>query len=670
LGVLWMIEDQTDLEHVLENGPTPPYAVVLRREYYTNRNLLTFKNNLSRVAGVVLIDDNSDHSSSLASPFSPEDRCPNRHSGLYANDSHYGDCKQNLWQRDSPVSGLLYEDIPYPIFFVNDKRSIEDIESCFIANNIVSGSNREQSSYPLCSLQLDSFMLAASDAKSCLNSHSLVDELLQVNGRRCVTIENQSVFAYFKPTLGPLHAIEGSTYATPDMIEKQSVVLLIAKLSSVSMFTDISPGADSIIVTIVTLLAIAESLGRVKNNSEVASSKRNIAFAFVDSEPFDYTGSSRLVFNMRNKSFPNKYFEAPQGNNTLAVRNMNLESIDYLISLDQLTSYSNLSEIYLHYEPGDKGRSKLSHASEVFDRVASAENVKLVHEDIQTPLPPSPAHEFIKQSRSTGTDDRLAGMVLSNYGKSFKNLFYHSIYDNSRNIFQPSKEALIEHIARVAGLVAKSTYQLAFKTEKSDEIRIDKALISELLECYLNDASCRMFTKVCDAGQQMPNSPIETYKDPTKRSDDMNGAITAHLLAYFIGEQVDGYNLTRCYQESVASLIYYYHYINGKGEPVKEGNLGVCIRSQVQMVSSTSPAYAITEDGEITVDEVYPAWTVSLNSIRNPARLFLKPSPVNEWCLFLMGVVVTIISFITVHQIRGSIKDLQMVSDVQVGTST
>lgn len=664
-GVVWVVESKQDLDHVLKSGTTPPYIVITQREYYTRENILTFKSKLDRVAGVVLIEDEKDKFD--ARPFSPDDICPNRYSGLYVNSSSYQDCKANMWQHESQISRLLYDDIPFPIFFMNETKSIADIQSCFKQNNLLKGDKRKQGTFPLCSMQLDSFMLAAGDTRTCINSHSLVDDLLQTNGRRCYTIDNHNIFAFYKLASGPLQPINGTSVLwKPDVVQPQSLILLIAKLSSLSMFSELSPGADSTVTSIVTLLAIVDALKKVSNNPEVVASQKNIAFAFLDSEPFDYTGSSRMVYSMQHNEFPNRYFESK--NCTDAMKNVNLSSIEYIINLDQLANYPQSDEMFVHTDPENSDSTKLKKVLDVLIKVSKRESVKLTVADRKLPLPPTSVHQFIKESRPQADSSKPMGLVISNYGEKYTNLLYDSIYDDSRNVYQATKEKLIEHLKRVGNLLAKTIYEVTFDSDKSESVTVDKGIIEELLDCYLINADCAQFTKAWQAGQKLPSGPIQTYKDPIKQSDDMNGAITAHLLAFYVGEKTT-LNRTECYEKNKANLTYNFLFVNGRKEPISDETSGVCMESQMLMTPATSPSFRVTEDS-VLVDDSYPAWTVSLNGIRTPARLFLKPSPTQEWCVFFMGVVITLMSFAAVIQIRGSISRLHSESDVSVGTST
>ena len=677
LGVVWIVEDDLDLTHILKTGPTPPYVAVLGKDHYTRSILLQFKENLDRVAGVILLDRNHEDSKSRSTPFTPEDVCPNRYSGLYFNNSHFGDCKQNTWMKESPISGLLYDDIPYPIFFIDDKKSTGDILACFKDNNALyisettTSTVKKQSTYPLCGMQLDSFMTAATDSELCLNSHSLVDDLLQSNGRRCYPVDNRNIFGFYKHALGPLHPENNSNLLSPDVAPEQSIVMLISKLSSISMFSDISPGADSTITSIVTLLAVAEALGKLRNRTEVLTSTRNIAFALLDSESFDYTGSSRMAFSMAGNTFPQHPFITKWTNITVeAMQNVNLSSIDFIIDLDQMANYPNAESVFFHSNLEEPNPEKVDKIYKLMKRVAASENVSLEREDKELPLPPTPVHQFIKHSQASSSS-KLTGLVLSNYGKKYNNLFYNSIYDDSHNIYQTKKSKLVEHIARVSRMIALSLYELTFGVKlKPDELNVDKTTIDQLLECYLIDAQCHLFTRAWRAGQNLPTGPIQTYRDPTKRSDDMNGAITTNLLAYFIGDVINEYNLTQCLNENEQSYKFMFQYVNGNDEPVKDGLSGKCIRSQVIMTSALSPAFTVSEEG-ILIDRKYPAWTVSLNSIRNPVRLYLKSSPVFQWCIFVLGIVITIASFIIVYHIKKTLfKSVTASEASQTATST
>lgn len=669
LGVLWWVQQAEDLDHVLNKGPTPPYIVVVERLNFTRKNILTFKKHTDRVSGILFIDRDHDDSRLLSKPFSPDDVCPNRYSGLYVNDSYYEECKQNLWQEESPVSGLLYDDIPFPIFLINDKDSVSDIENCFNEYNIKkTGNDREQAMYPLCGVQLDSFMAAAGNSELCVNSHSLIDDFLQTNGRRCSPVRSNNIFAYYRPAIANATYDNETRLFIPDVAPPQSITMLVAKLSSISMFTEISPGADSTLSAIITLLTVAEALGRVKNSTEVVESKRNIVFALLDNEPLDYSGSNKLIYDITRYRFPNFPRDLFRINSTSneTIQNLNLASIDLLINLDQMASYPKDDTIYLHSDPENKDE-KFGRFLDIMKEMSYSENVKLKQagEDSKIPLPPTSAQQFIKSSLSEKNSSRLMGIVLSNYEKHYSNMFYHSIYDDSHNIDQVTREKLADHISRVASFIAKSLYKITFN-KGADNVSVDRDIVKQLLDCYLSEADCNLFTKVMFAGRKVSKeTKIETFRDPTKRPG-VNYIAASNLLAYFLGDKISVYNRTKCDIENDISLTYEYIYLNGKNEPINDTVSGECIRSQVLTVTDENPAIYLDKDqGKYIVDKSLPAWTISHNSIRNPVRIYLIPSPIYEWSVFILGLAITIASFIIVHQIRTTISKLKTLETVE-----
>lgn len=655
-----MLHHPDDIDHVLNTGPTPPYIVVMNRENFTRKNILTFKENRDRVSGVILIGRNIYGPEIRTYTHAPDDVCPNRHYGLYVNDSRYAECRQNAWQEELPLSGLLYDDIPFPIFVIFSKESIQEIVACFDEHNIKKppGDRREQDDYPLCGVHLDSFMTAAGNSEMCINSRLFVDEFLRSDGRRCTPIGMDSIFAYYRPAIAnATYDPEARSYI-PEVVEPKTIVMLVTKLSSVSMFTAISPGADSTLTGIVTLLSVAEALGRIRNNTEVVQSNRNIVFALFDSEPFGYLGSTKFIQDITSNRFPSypRSSMRPDSNETL--QNLNLTSIDLLINLDQLASYPNHDTIYLHSDPDNKEHEKLTSIVDIMKDMSSKENVKFKHldEEPKLPLPPTSAQQFIKSSLMENSSSRLMGLVVSNYEKHYTNKYYHGPFDDWNNMDQITREKQVEHLTRVANFIAKSLYKITYKIEPN--VSVSKNVTGQLLDCYLQKPDCPLITATSFAGQSLHRGQkIKTFRDPTKRK--VIQVVTNNLLAYFLGEAIN-FNKTECQTENRNSLTYEYKYINGKPEPINDTVSGMCIQSQVIFGHDDNPAIYYDKNQEkFIVNRSLPTWTWSHEIIRNPARLYLIPSPSYEWCVFALGLVITIASFIFIYKIKRTILELK-----------
>lgn len=125
------------------------------------------------------------------------------------------------------------------------------MRSCF--TNFNEHDRDTQSSRSLCALEMKSFMSSAVDSETCI--------------RRSIPRVNFNPTVYCDP-LGdknihwPLAPLENYT---------ESVVMVVARLDSVSLFDGIAPGAESAITGLVTLIATAYYLNEMKPfvNSEL-----------------------------------------------------------------------------------------------------------------------------------------------------------------------------------------------------------------------------------------------------------------------------------------------------------------------------------------------------------------------------------------------------------------
>lgn len=670
-GILWYVKSQDDLNHVLETGPTPPYIVALEVEFFTKDVILNFKRHQDRISGVVFIVQEG--LGKLAPPFSPDDTCPNRHSGLYAHDEEYSNCKKNDWQ-STHVSGLLYEQIPFPIFMINKEVSIRQLDNCFSVN-VQGGYNHDartekkvQASYPLCGIHLDSFMLASTNSKRCFNSlYSLSEQLMQTTTPRCNIMFPNNIFGYYRAAVGLPLFNYSTSILRPSFVGNKSVTLITTKLSSISMFSNISPGLDSTISGVVTLLAVAHALKKVRPPIQEFGD-RNIAFALFDAEPFDYTGSDRVAYDMNAGTFPSIGFHK-EGNKTEEIlQNIKLSSIKTIVDLGQLANHKSGSDLYLHFEPKLTEQTQKQEIFETFHGAGTSNNInfKIASSDQSNqklPLPPSSLQTFLKYLSKNNNDIQYSGTTISNYETKFSNQFYHSIFDNinMHNLNSSTTEILVDHLTKVSSSIAQAVYKLTFLDSNHDqlnhEIKADGKIVEQLLNCYTINANCSLFTEAYMFGHKLPDEPIQTYHDPTKKSGDMNVVITKNLLAYFLYDNtpdIEKYNLSTCLNEDRKSKSYNFMFVNGK----KNSTEGICIRSQVFSETRDSLGFTQAEDGTVAVDKKYAAWTVSYTNIKNPVRIFQVPSPVYEWTVFGIGIIILLLSFLLVHMVNVAMSKL------------
>jgi hypothetical protein len=91
-----------------------------------------FKSVSNRISGVVVIDDHSESGQSFE--YSADSSCPNENFDLYVNDSRYSHCSQQLWNipNGKNNTGLMFNDWPFPIFFIKNQTSIEEIKKVLL----------------------------------------------------------------------------------------------------------------------------------------------------------------------------------------------------------------------------------------------------------------------------------------------------------------------------------------------------------------------------------------------------------------------------------------------------------------------------------------------------------------------------------------------------------
>ncbi|GCC45856.1 hypothetical protein chiPu_0030220, partial [Chiloscyllium punctatum] len=72
-------------------------------------------------------------------------------------------------------------------------------------------------------------------------------------------------------------------------------------LDARSFFWGVAPGADSAVSGFIALLSAAEALSHLP---DIGTLRKNIMFLFFQGETFDYIGSSKVVYDMKNGNFP------------------------------------------------------------------------------------------------------------------------------------------------------------------------------------------------------------------------------------------------------------------------------------------------------------------------------------------------------------------------------
>lgn len=274
-----------------------------------------------------------------------------------------------------------------------------------------------------------------------------------------------------------------------DSIKNNSVIVLASRLDSFSMFDQISPGADSAISSLVTLLTVAHTLNKpwIKNNIK----DKNVLFALFDGEAFDYIGSGRTVYDMTVGKFP------VDPKNDVNRSQIRIEHFSHFIELNQLGFHANDSQQKLWIHKNINPTTNLTKLEEIIKNNAKKTDLDIESVADGAPLPPSSLQSFLKEN------NKLVGIVIANHEKEFKNKFYNSLFDDINNL-NISDSRVTKQLTNIATVVSKSIHEL-LTGNSSDSITADETLVYNLLDCYLNDSSCDLFKYVVSPDYEFPN---------------------------------------------------------------------------------------------------------------------------------------------------------------------
>lgn len=150
-GVVHYVEKMSDIHFILQNGTSPPYVPIVPLSLLKPEVIYLLKNS-GKISGLIVYKSNE-----TISHYSHEDTCPNTNSNLKGT----CDKKWNLFG-----TGMLREDIPYPIFFIDSIDDIKAVKDCFQKFN--NFAYESQNIRPLCSMELSSFMYATTNTPTCI----------------------------------------------------------------------------------------------------------------------------------------------------------------------------------------------------------------------------------------------------------------------------------------------------------------------------------------------------------------------------------------------------------------------------------------------------------------------------------------------------------------------
>ncbi|XP_050535168.1 nicastrin isoform X2 [Daktulosphaira vitifoliae] len=522
--------------------------------------------------------------------FSPEDICPNR----VSSSTH---CPSTLpWNPFG--SGILLEGWDFPIFVINDIETIKEIQNCFQNYNLPS---KDQSGGSLCSLELKSHMYAAVDSKTCMR-------------RTLLSYQNIRPIKFCDP-LGDKNIHWTLKEFEPNVLNN-SLAVIAVRLDATSMFQGLAPGALSTATSIVTLLATAKFISEILPYNISKNYSKNVMFILFNGEAYDYIGSSRVLYDMSKNEFPNDLIK------------LQMHHIDLYIELSQL-HYDK--EIVFHRLTKYNASDSIYNFMDDFENVLSSKGFKVLKSG-NSAIPPASIHSFLK------VNPQFPGLVLAGYRDQYKNLFYHSIMDDSDNINYSNAE-ISNTLANISESLGTYLYKFVTNTTYNGNAHVHSEYIKELLYCYTKSINCTEFqslTSPISLADTPPNYyiSVDLFTNPIT-------SLTRLLLSSFGSLKIDNvFNEEDCNT---------YTSKQGFSSIWLRGKYNACYLTTSNYSEAVSPAFIIS-DYDLSSHE-FSTWTESVwHEVQ--IRMFLKQSFQMQIVILVLGISIFLISFIIIHRVN------------------
>lgn len=615
VGVVQLVETKEDLREVLDNGQFAPYVIAISYLNFSSPTLRSIQESGKANGVLVLFDEEIKPDEKY--DFSPDQTCPNAYYGMYRENLSNKECatKWNLRAQNT-----LFENWDFPIFAVRNKDDIKELKERYRTFN--SPESLKADKWPLCAAELRSYMLAAKDAKTCIRRSKLYTNIHHTTF--CRPLGDRNIWS----TLIPLNK--------SDPIPDEPMIVVAARLDAASMFDGVGPGADSTVTGLVTLLAVAEALSKIKE--EFRSNKTNVMFALFNGESYDYIGSSKMVYEMEQGRFPSSLDDSVENQSAL----VNLSSISHFIELSQLSSGTGT---FVHADDGTRSNKTIDR--EITKMIESLKSsMKGIQASAIPTLPAASLQSFLHKNK------QIAGIVLSNYDANYANKYYNSIFDLGSTVTDTWSETgpLFIHLASVASAVAETVFLLG--TGKTTSIPINVTRIRDMCLCYLNSSDCTLFRESVDSDEFKLLSNV-TYPLYVSVDPFMNTItkLTLQLLARLTGDVLENVTKSECNSRR-EDQIFRYIWMQGPAEMNKSG---VCVKTTANYSRAVSPAFEIDEY-DFDLGE-YSTWTESEWEATS-IRIFLKPSKTWEVTVLMTGLAIFILSFFSVWLIDKNAKTL------------
>lgn len=565
-GILYPFHSEDTIDETI-NSLNEPIIPVISSRLFTNKTVSQLLKHSLLIKGLIIIED---YISGIEA-FSPEKTCPGNgyNVGETVNPINPRSCvSQKSW---NPIGNWMsYYNFPFGIFAIRS-----DIQKELVTDpankNLIKGSLKP---YPLWGAQIQAFMNAAGGTETCIRRGS------------CDPISGRNVHINFIPK---------------SLENKQPIILFLAKADATAFFKDMSYGGEASGGSLAVLLGLVKALSQVRDNdinndfNSVLSAEFMVTF--LQAESFDYSGSQRLAYDLKQGNFGN------------GPHNISLSDIKCIIEIGPI-SLSN--DIYLHsYNQSDKSVKEVQNLFAKYN----GELFKFVNVN---GLPPSSLNSFLRE------DESVPVVLVTDSNTELQSNFYGSRFDIMQNtdILSSRLNALIAVMGNVA-------LQLGGGTESAN-VQIEESLVSDVLDCILVNQNCSLLQQLLNK-TDLENERLSRFSSVGYRS--------SNFTTYLINMASDFCKKELTTPADKCNSTY-------TGEWVPYIRNGKCYGILVNHTSAKSPAFIIDQHNSTK----YSTWTESQWSQNFKLRVFLIVSRYENMVIFFCGIFYFVILSVFILQ--------------------
>ncbi|CAF3416527.1 unnamed protein product [Rotaria socialis] len=614
-GRMFMIDNDEEFNSYLNDNKTMnsfnAFIIVLNVNLFDSNHIDRLMKRLDTKLNGLLLYLKSKSARPL--DFSPDDQCPNHRNSFYLNQT----TETINWNRHG--TGLFFRSFPFPIMLIEGEDDYQRLLKFYQQFN-------NSQSTPACGLELKTFQSAAHTTKTCMRRNDISHSIIDFQETFCDPIGGLNIYS----------KLPQSITIVPDQRPLKSVILILASTDSFQMFLETkrpTGGSQQPATALITFLALAHLIGQEQD--ELKKQNKEIIFVTLDGDAMDYSASYKFMFDMKNGDFP--------------LGNKNEQPIEtkHIHSIIEFQSLSMNSELWLHSYP-----SKLIDQKFIDSLIKN--NRKINKIPIGTPLPPASSQIFLQQTSSS-----FPAYILASINQSqILNHYYHSFFDDSSTLSinistleYNTTTQVSQWIKQIVEPFAQTLIEWLVDVNKT--VHIKQEIINNLVYCILKNMNCPLIHNVTNQSvgntfqpfdqTSMPFS-INTY--PTSITPTF--PFIQYVLGYFLRDRsFDLQNLTEtsCKKRADNDSFCSYTFVDGYLPSMNSNNTlssGYCVRSYLRSVQSISPAFIIP-NYDLSKTE-YPTWTESRWTTIS-LRLFLIPTRTHEIVTFIIGMMLTVISF-------------------------